>query len=147
MTTRRIIALDAGDVSRALSQLPLLEGCSPRELERISSRAHVLSFAGGEVIVPEGEEGLGFYLILSGFVRVVRGAETIRRLGKGEFFGEVALLQGRTRTASVIADGPVTCLGILRSFFKPLLVRNPRIALRILEEEARRAGESGEPGW
>jgi CRP-like cAMP-binding protein len=56
----------------------------------------------------------------------------------GDFFGEIALLEGTPRTASVVAVGPVVCLGILRGDFRPLLVRQPRIALRIIEEEGRR---------
>jgi CRP-like cAMP-binding protein len=138
MTPRRIISLDVDDLVRALRRIPLLEDTPERELADIAMRAHILAFDDGEVIVPEGEEGLGFYVVMSGRARVVRDGRVVNRLEQGEFFGEIALLENAGRTATVVAEGAATCLGILRTFFRPLLVRNPRLALRILDEEAKR---------
>lgn len=143
MAERRLIRLDPNDTARALAKVPLFAGCSDDDLRDIAALAHLLSFEDGATIVPEGEEGLGFYLILSGEASVVQGDRRINRLSSGEFFGEIALLEGRPRTASVIAVGHTVCLGILRGDFRPLLVRQPRIALRILEEEGRRIEPSG----
>jgi len=141
----RNISLGFAERARALTQMPVLEGCPASEVEQMASRAHVLLFDDGEVIVPEGEEGLGFYFITEGLVRVVRADREVATLGPGEFFGEVSLLEGTNRNATVIADGNVTCIGILRSFFRPLLARNPRLALRILDMETQRlADDSGE---
>jgi CRP-like cAMP-binding protein len=147
MTVRKLIKLDPDDTARALARVPLFAGCSEEEVREIASLAHMLRFEDGGVIVPEGEEGLGFYLLMSGEARVLQGGEEVNRLSAGEFFGEIALLDGTPRTASVIADGRVVCLGILRGDFKPLLMRQPRLALRILEEAGRRvdAGQSGSP--
>lgn len=144
MSERRLIRLDADDTARALAKVPLFAGCSPEDLRDIAELAHLLSFEDGAVIVPEGEEGLGFYLILSGEASVVQDGTQINHLGSGQFFGEIALLEGTPRTASVVASGLTVCLGILRSDFRPLLVRQPRIALRILEVEGRRMDPSGE---
>jgi CRP/FNR family cyclic AMP-dependent transcriptional regulator len=66
----------------------------------------------------------------------------INHLQAGDFFGEIALLEGTPRTASVMARGDVVCLGILRGDFRPLLMRQPRLALRILEEEGRRVDQA-----
>ena len=141
----RSVSIGVAERARALTLMPVLEGCPVPEVEQIASRAHVLLFDDGEVIVPEGEEGLGFYFITEGRVRVMRADREVARLGPGEFFGEVSLLEGTVRNASVIADGNVTCIGILRSFFRPLLARNPRLALRILDMETQRfAGDSEE---
>ena len=140
---RRIITLEVDDLIGALRRVPLLEACGEQDLRDIAARAHVLTFTDGEIIVPEGEEGLGFYLILAGRVRVEHDDVVVNRLGKDDFFGEIALLEDRPRVANVVADGEATCLGILRSFFRPLLVRNPRLALTILDEEARRLGTVG----
>jgi CRP/FNR family transcriptional regulator, cyclic AMP receptor protein len=104
----------------------------------IAGVARLLRFEDGAVIVAEGEEGQGFYLIMSGEASVRQGGREINRMSAGDFFGEIALLEGTPRTASVIAIGAVVCLGILRADFRPLLVRQPRIALRIIEEEGRR---------
>ena len=147
MTLRKLIRLDPDDTARALARVPLFAGCSEEDIREIASLAHLLRFEDGAVIVPEGEEGLGFYLVMSGEASVVRGGRRVNRLQAGDFFGEIALLEGTARTASVIAVGPVVCLGILRGDFKPLLVRQPRIALRILEEEVRRVDrEAATPG-
>jgi CRP-like cAMP-binding protein len=141
MTVRKLLRLDPDDTARALAKVPLFAGCSDDDIRDIAAIAHLLSFEDGAVIVPEGEEGQGFYLIMSGDVSVVQGGREINRLSAGGFFGEIALLEGTPRTASVIAVGSVVCLGILRSDFKPLLIRQPRIALRIIEEEGRRYGK------
>jgi CRP-like cAMP-binding protein len=143
MSVRRLIKLDPSDTARALGRVPLFSGCSESEVREIAGLAHLLSFEHGTVIVPEGEEGLGFYLLLSGEARVLQGEREINRMTAGEFFGEIALLEGTPRTASVVAVGSVVCLGILRGDFRPLLVRQPRIALRIIEEEGRRFDEAG----
>ncbi|HJR19908.1 MAG TPA: cyclic nucleotide-binding domain-containing protein [Actinomycetota bacterium] len=135
---RRLIRLDPNDTARALAKVPLFAGCSDADLRDIAGLAHMLIFDDGATIVPEGEEGLGFYLILSGEAAVVQAGNEINRIGSGQFFGEIALLEGTPRTASVVALSRTVCLGILRSDFRPLLVRQPRIALRILEEEGRR---------
>jgi CRP-like cAMP-binding protein len=141
----RSLSVGVAERARALIQMPILEGCPAPEVEQIASRAHVLLFDDGEVIVPEGEEGLGFYFITQGRVRVLRANEIVATLGPGEFFGEVSLLEGTVRNATVLADGNVMCIGILRSFFRPLLARNPRLALRILDVETQRfEEESGE---
>jgi CRP-like cAMP-binding protein len=142
MSVRKLIKLDPDDTARALARVPLFAGCSEQDVRDIAGLAHLLTFEDGAVIVPEGEEGLGFYLLLSGEARVLQGEREINRLGTGEFFGEIALLEGTPRTASVVAAGPVVCLGILRGDFRPLLMRQPRIALRIIEEEGRRYDET-----
>jgi CRP-like cAMP-binding protein len=138
MTVRKLLRLDPDDTARALSKVPLFAGCTDDDIRDIAEIAHLLSFEDGAVIVPEGEEGQGFYLIMSGEASVVQGGREINRLAAGDFFGEIALLEGTLRTASVVAVGSSVCLGILRSDFRPLLVRQPRIALRIIEEEGRR---------
>ena len=138
MTVRKLIKLDPDDTARALARVPLFAGCSEEDVREIAGLAHLLRFGDGAVIVPEGEEGLGFYLLMSGEARVVQAGREVNRLSAGDFFGEIALLEGTPRTASVVAIGAVVCLGILRGDFRPLLVRQPRIALRIIEEEGRR---------
>jgi CRP/FNR family transcriptional regulator, cyclic AMP receptor protein len=138
MNDRRLIRLDANDRARALANIPLFAGCDEQQVRAIADCAHVLSFDAGQTIVAEGEDGLGFYLLLAGSARVVRDGAEVARLGAGDFFGEVALIERKPRTASVLAADRTICLGILRSDFRPLLVRQPRIALRILDVEAGR---------
>jgi CRP-like cAMP-binding protein len=139
MSAGRLIRLDVEDTVRTLSDVPLFSGCSEPELREIAERAHLLTFDDGEVVVLEGEEGSGFYLIVSGEGRVTRGGDELALLAAGDFFGEESLLEWTPRTASVSAVGRTVCLELIRTDFKTILVRNPRLALRILEEEARRA--------
>lgn len=135
---RQIIRLASEDVVRALQRATAFEDVAEEELRRIAERAHVLSFFDGETIVPAGEEGLGFYVVLTGAVRIVRDGRAVACLHSGQFFGEISLIEGQPRNATVIADGPTVCLGVIRADFKRFLVRNPRLALRILDEIARR---------
>jgi ATP-binding cassette subfamily B protein len=144
MTVRKLIRLDPEDTARALASVPLFSGCSDEDMREIATLAHLLRFDDGAVIIPEGEEGQGFYLLMSGEARVLQGGVEVNRMKAGDFFGEIALLEGTPRTASVVADGPIVCLGILRGDFRPLLVRQPRIALRIIEEEGRRTDPRGQ---
>jgi ATP-binding cassette subfamily B protein len=143
MSVRKLIKLDPDDTARALARVSLFAGCSTEDIREIAALAHLLRFDDGAVIVPEGEEGQGFYLVMSGEARVLQNGSEVNRMRPGDFFGEIALLEGKPRTASVVADGPVVCLGILRGDFRPLLVRQPRIALRIIEEEGRGTDPSG----
>lgn len=146
MNGRKAIHLDIEDRIRALDSLPLLEGISSAERRELAEKAHILGFNDGETIVIEGEEGLGFYLILSGGARVLQRGAVINRIPAGGFFGEVSLLEGIPRTADVVADGPTVCLGLLRADFRRLLVREPRIAMTIIEEEGRRLVGGPPPG-
>ena len=132
------IQLSSEERLAALQQLDLLAACSTPELSDLAEAAHVLSFADGEMIVREGERGLGFYLVMSGSAEVRRGGTLLSRIEAGGFFGEIALLEGVVRTADVIAVGDTICLGIMREDFRNLLVREPRLAMEILEEERRR---------
>jgi CRP-like cAMP-binding protein len=130
--------LDTEDKVRALEKVMLFVDCSDGDRRDIAQVAHLLAFEDGEVILPQGEEGLGFYLLLSGSARIVRNGAEVAKVETGDFFGEVALLEGTPRTADVVSVGRAVCLGILRSDFKTLLVRLPRLAMRIIEEEGNR---------
>ena len=138
MNGRKTIQLALDDKLRALEALPLLANVSAAERRELADKSHILGFDDGEMIVLEGEQGLGFYLILSGAAVVRQRGAIINRIPAGGFFGEVSLLEGVPRTADVLADGPTVCLGLLRADFKRLLVREPRLAMTILEEEGRR---------
>lgn len=143
---RRIVATDVAERAAALGAVPLFAGLSEDDLTQLAARTHVLAFEDGDVIVPEGETGLGFYVVLSGIVCVTRDGEEIARLAAGDFFGETALLEWAPRNATVRASGAVRCAGILRSFFKELLAEHPRVAMRVVEEEGRRTGPEDPPG-
>jgi cAMP-dependent protein kinase regulator len=138
MNDRKLLILGTEDKLRALESLELLAACTPAERRELAESAHVVSFDDGDLILREGEEGLGFYLVLSGVAAIRRAGEEINRIQHGGWFGEVALIEGIPRTADVVAAGPTVCLGLLRTDFKRLLARAPRVGLTIIEEEGRR---------
>jgi CRP-like cAMP-binding protein len=128
----------APNVANKLAQVPIFAGCSKRELAIITRAAKEVSHKEGTVIAREGERGIGLFLILEGQCNVTIGGKTKARLGPGDFFGEVALLDGGPRTATVTAMSPVRLAGITGWVFRGLLMEHPSIALRTLESVAGR---------
>jgi CRP-like cAMP-binding protein len=84
----------APSVANNLANVPIFAGCSKRELGIIARASKEVSHKEGTVIAREGERGIGLFLILDGQCKVTIGGKTKARLGPGDFFGEVALLDG-----------------------------------------------------
>jgi CRP/FNR family transcriptional regulator, cyclic AMP receptor protein len=99
----------------------------------------------GATVVQEGAVGNVFYVILDGAVKVVRKGRTIGRLSSGDFFGEMSLLDGGPRTASVITEAPSTFLTLPRSSLRSALRSDGGLALRILETMAGRVRQLERP--
>lgn len=125
-----------------LAQVPLFEGLSRRHLKQIAEHADEISFREKETIVEAGQPGGTFFIIVEGEVRVVRGDRTIARAGPGEFFGEISLLDGGPRSASVIADTPVVAIRLFKASFDKVVREEPRVAGKILAVVARRLREA-----
>lgn len=126
------------DVAAKLAKVPIFSECSKRELAVIARAAKEVAHAEGTVIAREGERGIGLFLILEGECKVTIGGKTKAKLGPGDFFGEVALLDGGPRTATVTAMTPVRLVGITGWVFRGLLMEHPSIALKTLEAVAGR---------
>jgi CRP-like cAMP-binding protein len=126
------------DVPAKLGNVPIFSGCSKRELSVIARAAKEVSHRAGTVIAREGERGIGLFLILEGECSVSIGGRARAKLGPGDFFGEVALLDGGPRTATVTAVTPVRLVGITGWVFRGLLMEHPSIALKTLEAVAGR---------
>jgi|1185.fasta_scaffold1155935_1 CRP-like cAMP-binding protein len=116
----------------ALAEVPLFDGLSKRHLRRIAKLARVRRFAPGSTMVRTGEPGKSFFVLLDGSARVVRRSGRARRLGTGDYFGEMALLDGAARSASVVADGEVLALTIDRPGFTKILRAEPALAQALL---------------
>ena len=125
-----------------LGQVPLFAGLSRRHLKRIAEHADEIGFRKGETIVEEGHPGGTFFVILEGEVRVVRGSRTIARMGPGEFFGEISLLDGGPRTATVLAETPVEAVRVFKRSFDAVVTQEPGVAAKILTTVARRLREA-----
>jgi CRP/FNR family transcriptional regulator len=123
-----------------LAGVPLFAGLSNRHLRRIAGLAQEVSFPEGKPIVQTGSRGNAFFVIVEGTARVLAGysSRTLARLGPGDFFGELALLDGGPRTASVVAASPLRTIRIPRAEFRTMLRSEPDVAIKILEELSRR---------
>ncbi len=105
----------------------MFELVAPRVLERLALFSATEHRPGGDAVTVEGEVGNLFYVIVSGELVVTHGREEIRRLGPGDWFGELALLQTHAhRTATVTAVGPVDLLSLDRETFLTALLGAPR---------------------
>lgn len=121
-----------------LRAVPLFQGCSDRQLANIVASTKEVHFEAGREICHEGESGVGLHLVLEGETKVEIGGRTKRRLGPGAFFGEIALLDGGPRSATVVAETDVTTMSLPTWAFRSTLKANPTLALKMLEELCRR---------
>jgi CRP/FNR family transcriptional regulator, cyclic AMP receptor protein len=124
--------------TQLLGAVALFDGLAADGLAMVAERAVEVDFPEDRPIVRQGEVGTGFFLITAGRARVVRDGETIADLGPGEFFGELSLLDGEPRIATVVAEVPTTCLALASWEFESLLEAQPRLAIAILRGVARR---------
>lgn len=115
-----------------LAGAPLLAGIDAEGLAMIAQRVVEVDFQKDHVIARQGEVGTGFFLVARGGVRVVRDGRTIARIGPGDFFGELSVLDGRPRVAQVIADEPTVCLALASWDFETVVKEQPAVALAIL---------------
>ena len=125
-----------------LAQVPLFEGLSRRHLKRLAEHADEISFREKETIVEEDQPGGSFFAIVEGEVKVKQGGRTIATAGPGEFFGEISLLDGGPRTATVVAATPVVAIRLFKSSFDRVVKEEPQVAGKILTVVARRLREA-----
>jgi CRP/FNR family cyclic AMP-dependent transcriptional regulator len=124
-----------------LARAPLFARVDAEGIARIARRVVEVEFPKDHVIARQGDVGTGFFLVASGSVRVVRDGETIARLGPGDFFGELSVLDGQPRIAQVIADEPTVCLALASWDFEAVVKEQPTVALAILRGLAGRLRE------
>ena len=112
-----------------------------RHVKRLGRKiivARVRRFAPGSTLVRAGDSGRSFFVLLDGTAKVLRGGARVRRLGSGDYFGEMALLDGAPRSADVVAEGEVLALTIDRAGFTKLLRAEPALAQALLRTLAAR---------
>ena len=121
-----------------LASCRLFSGVGASDLASVANRAIEVDFPANHVIARQGEIGTGFFLIVSGSVRVIRGGEEVAVLGPGEFFGELSVLDGQPRVAQVVSLEPTRCLALASWDFEQALLESPSLALSILRGLAAR---------
>ncbi len=137
----------APSTEELLAQVPLFQDLSKKHLRQVSNLATRIDFAAGKVLAREGEPGREFIVILDGEVEIRRGDEVIATRSAGSFVGEIALLEHRPRTATVVATTAVSADVIGQREFNTLLADEPSIAEAIKAKSAERLRQlEGEAG-
>jgi CRP/FNR family cyclic AMP-dependent transcriptional regulator len=132
----------AGPSVELLQKIPLFADLKPRELEQLSSSFKERTFSEGETVATEGHEGAGFFVIESGEAAVTVGGDERRRLGPGDYFGDIALIDQGARTATITAESDLMTYGLTFWDFRPLVENDARIAWPLLQVMARRLREA-----
>jgi CRP-like cAMP-binding protein len=121
-----------------LREVALFDDVTDEGRSMIADLAVEVEFGAARPIARQGEIGTGFFLIESGAADVVQDGGIVARLGPGEFFGELSLLDHAPRISSVVAAEPTVCLALPTWDFERLLQREPGLTLAILRVVARR---------
>ena len=124
------------DWEQVVSRLPLFSHLKKRQVRQIASLAKVVEFEPHETIVRAGAAGDGFYLILAGRAKTL--GKSGRSYGPGQFFGEMALIDGEPRSATVVATNDVQAMKLPQREFRKIVEEDPKIAVGIMEELAAR---------
>lgn len=125
---------------KMLPEVPLFSGLKRQQINSVvNSFARARSYRAGDLIEKEGDRAVVFYLITDGSVEVRRSKKLLSRLGRGQFFGEMALIDKQTRSATIVAgDKGTKCLLMPIWDFKGALKSDPKLAIGIMRELARR---------
>lgn len=131
-----------------LAHVPLFHQLSEEDLARIAEATHPVSFGTGDTIVEIGDPGRSLYILTSGTVQVLYPARSadfeLARLGPGDFFGEMALLNDKPRSATVRAVDDVEALVLDKDDFRRLILESPVLALRLMEAMSMRIRNADE---
>ncbi len=127
----------AGAPIDLLERVPLFSDLERGELEQIAGSMKQRSFAAGNTVATEGEQGVGFFVIESGTAKVTVHGEDRRKLGPGDHFGEIALIGETDRTATITAETDLHCWGMTSWTFRPIVEENASIAWKLLQAMAR----------
>jgi CRP/FNR family cyclic AMP-dependent transcriptional regulator len=125
-------------IEERLAQVPLFQGLSKKELKMISQLATYLEEPAGTVLTREGAVGHEFIIVLDGEIEVRQGDRVIAERGPGSYIGEIALLDHRPRTATVVAKTPIKIEVIGQREFAGLLAEVPELSQQLLAAVARR---------
>ncbi len=116
-----------------LRKSPLFKELSEKEIEEILAVAQKVNLRRGEILFKEGDPGNAMYIIIKGKVNVVKGGEIITTLKAGDFFGEMALIEEKPRSADIIAVSTTQILQINKENFEKFLMKNPLVAFRMMK--------------
>ena len=122
----------------ALSRVPLFSDLSRRHLNQVAEAARIVTYRRGAPVIREGDLGATLFVIVEGEAKVTRGGRKLATLAPGDFFGEISLLDGGPRTATVIAETPLSVVRLYRAPFFRLVQAEPDLGVKVLSILARR---------
>jgi CRP-like cAMP-binding protein len=125
-----------------LKQIPLFERLSDRDLKSLAGSLIDRTFEAGRMVTEQGGPGVGFFVIEEGSATVTVDGNEVRKLGPGDWFGEIALLTGSPRSATIVADTDLHCQGLTQWEFKPLVDKHQTLAWTLLQTMAQRLAEA-----
>jgi CRP-like cAMP-binding protein len=120
------------DLARHLAEVPLFSHCTKRELATVARHAETVTLDDGVPLITEGDAGDAFFVILDGKATVSHDGKVVAEVADGASFGELALLDGRPRSATVTANGPVTVAVLGVRMFRTLLREFPDLTEQLL---------------
>jgi CRP/FNR family cyclic AMP-dependent transcriptional regulator len=121
-----------------ISHVPLFADCSRRELRELAETIDEIVVPAGYQLTKEGAAGREFVVIIDGAADVIRRGRKVNELGPGDFLGEIALVSGQPRTATVTTTMPTHALVLTASAFRSLLRRLPSMQWKVMEALATR---------
>ncbi len=121
-----------------LGRVPLFGGCASRDLEEIGRLADEVDVPAGHTLMAEGATAQEFFVVLEGSLRVERGGTLVSKLGPGDFVGEIGLVDGGPRSATVTAETASRVFVIGHREFHSLLEAHPGIQIEVLQALAKR---------
>jgi pyruvate,water dikinase len=127
----------AGGAVEVIERVPFFANMSPRDVEGIAALFKERRFAAGETVTKEGAGGAAFFVIESGEATVSIGGRQLATLTKGDYFGEVALIDEGARSATITANTELICYGLSYWEFRPLVQQNATIAWNLLQNLAK----------
>jgi len=126
------------DVASALSSVPLFSGFSQKQLKKVAESGEERRYRTGTTIMEEKTKGAGLYMVLHGNVEVRKGTKVLARLSKGQFFGDMSLIDEQPRSANVVAVQPTECFTLSPRDFYALTRKHPELLLLMLKEITKR---------
>jgi len=124
---------DQSDKQNLLKNVPLFANLNKKSLKEIADITEEVRKPAGDVLAQEGKTGQAFVFIVEGKVRVERNDKVVNRLSASDFFGEISLIDGQPRTATVTAETDVKLLVLHASYFDDLLEKVPGLAREIMK--------------
>ena len=128
----------AGAPIEVLVRVPLFADLDEAELALLAEAMVERTFAAGEAVTVEGTVADGFFVVASGEAEVTVQGQPRGAVGPGDYFGEIALLMGSERTATITARGELRCYGLAPADFQAIVEGNPTIAWKVMQSMAQR---------